>query len=79
MRGKCLGGSEPDGAGRVLEAHCPDENTGAQGHTVWVGGGLSESLAWCSADPPLTYTPRHLNQGGRRSGAGDRQQRGPAP
>lgn len=59
MRGKCLGGSEPDGAGRVLEAHCPDENTGAQGRTVWVGGGsLGESgLVFCRPSPDLHPSP----------------------
>lgn len=31
-------------AGRVRETHCPDENTEAQDHRVWVG-------VWPSADP----------------------------
>lgn len=43
-----FGGSESDGPGRVLGAHCPDENTEAQGHTVWMGVSQGESrLALC--------------------------------
>lgn len=43
-----FGGPESDGPGRVLGAHCPDENTEAQGHTVCVGVSQGQSsLALC--------------------------------
>lgn len=47
MQGTTLGGSEPNRAGRDLEAHCPGENTEAQSHSL-VGVSLGESsLAFC--------------------------------
>lgn len=78
VQGTSLGSSEPDGPGRVLEAHCPDKNTEARGHTVWVAGSQEES-SLDSADPPPMYSPSHQEQGGHRAGAGGQAGTGTCP